>query len=78
MQLPKFQENKWSASGKMNLELLELGAVTGKTHQLRVQCMVRKVPIVGDKTYGDFATNRKVQKSTKIKAALPAFFKNYF
>ena len=56
-----------SALGKMNVELLELVPVTGETRQLRVQCMFRKVPIVGDKTYGDFATNRKVQKSTKIK-----------
>lgn len=64
--ITKFRKIR-SKSGKMNLELLELFPVTGRTHQLRVQCMFRKVPIVGDKTYGDFATNRKVQKSTKIK-----------
>jgi 23S rRNA-/tRNA-specific pseudouridylate synthase len=31
---------------------------TGRTHQLRVQCALRKCPILGDKTYGDFHWNR--------------------
>ena len=54
-------------SGGLNLNLIELYPITGKTHQLRVQCMLRKVPIVGDKTYGDFAVNQRVQKATKLK-----------
>ncbi|MDR0647031.1 MAG: RNA pseudouridine synthase [Puniceicoccales bacterium] len=31
---------------------------TGRTHQLRVQCASRNFPILGDRTYGDFAFNR--------------------
>jgi 23S rRNA pseudouridine955/2504/2580 synthase len=33
---------------------------TGRTHQLRVQCASRNFPILGDKTYGDFAFNRSL------------------
>ena len=53
-------------NGKVNFQLLELLPLTGKTHQLRVQCMIRKVPILGDKTYGDFSLNRKFQQATRI------------
>lgn len=38
--------------------LLELHPLTGRTHQLRVQCQGHGVPIVGDQTYGDFRLNR--------------------
>lgn len=38
--------------------LLELQPKTGRTHQLRIQCAQRNIPIVGDATYGDFAFNR--------------------
>lgn len=37
--------------------LLRLAPKTGRTHQLRVQCALRNLPILGDKTYGDFHTN---------------------
>jgi 23S rRNA-/tRNA-specific pseudouridylate synthase len=37
---------------------LELQPKTGRTHQLRIQCANRGVPIVGDRTYGDFQKNR--------------------
>jgi tRNA pseudouridine65 synthase len=40
------------------LTLLELTPHTGRTHQLRVQCQKRRLPIVGDTTYGDFTKNR--------------------
>ncbi len=40
------------------VSLLELRPKTGKTHQLRVQCAARGLPIVGDATYGEFAWNR--------------------
>ncbi|MDR2806608.1 MAG: RNA pseudouridine synthase [Puniceicoccales bacterium] len=39
---------------------LHLQPITGRTHQLRVQCALRKLPIIGDKIYGDFALNRKL------------------
>lgn len=41
--------------------LIELQPVSGKTHQLRVQCQMHGVPILGDKTYGDFKWNQWVK-----------------
>ena len=52
--------------GANYLRLVELKPLTGRTHQLRVQCMLRKMPIVGDKTYGDFRLNRKVKQESKL------------
>ena len=40
---------------------------TGRSHQLRVQCAKRRLPIVGDQTYGDFGLNREFAKATKSK-----------
>lgn len=40
------------------MALLELRPGTGRTHQLRIQCANRGLPIVGDRTYGDFTKNR--------------------
>jgi tRNA pseudouridine65 synthase len=45
------------------LLLLEMNPKTGRTHQLRVQCAKRKIPILGDRTYGDFSLNRKFSQS---------------
>ena len=39
---------------------------TGRTHQLRVQCSKRRLPILGDRTYGQFNLNRKITKLSKI------------
>lgn len=39
--------------------LLGLRPQTGRTHQLRVQCATRQLPIIGDGTYGDFGFNRE-------------------
>jgi 23S rRNA-/tRNA-specific pseudouridylate synthase len=41
--------------------LLELRPITGRTHQLRIQCAHRGMPIIGDATYGDFALNRQLK-----------------
>jgi tRNA pseudouridine65 synthase len=41
-----------------DISLLRLEPLTGRTHQLRVQCATHQVPIVGDGTYGDFSFNR--------------------
>ena len=38
--------------------LIRLEPRTGRSHQLRVQCAKRHLPIVGDQTYGDFPRNR--------------------
>lgn len=40
------------------LSLLRMEAKTGRTHQLRVQSALHGHPILGDKTYGDFAMNK--------------------
>ena len=50
------------AAGGMSL--LELEPKTGRSHQLRIQCSQRNLPIVGDRTYGDFEKNRIFTKST--------------
>ncbi len=43
--------------------LLRLEPKTGRTHQLRVQCAQRKIPILGDKTYGDFHRNAQLAET---------------
>jgi len=45
--------------GPPALSLLQLEPLTGRTHQLRVQCAARHLPILGDQTYGDFRRNRE-------------------
>ena len=47
--------------------LIRLEPTTGRSHQLRVQCAKRHLPIVGDQTYGDFALNRAFAKETRNK-----------
>ena len=44
------------------LTLVRLEPRTGRSHQLRVQCAKRHLPIVGDQTYGDFGRNRAFAK----------------
>ena len=44
------------------VSLIRLEPRTGRSHQLRVQCAKRGVPIVGDQTYGDFRRNREFAK----------------
>ncbi len=56
--------------GQYKLALLKLHPETGRTHQLRVQASTRKMPIVGDKIYGDYAINRQIRKETKISRML--------
>jgi len=55
------------ALGQSRLTLIKLEPRTGRSHQLRVQCAKRGVPIVGDQTYGDFARNREFAKSAGTK-----------
>ncbi len=47
--------------------LVKLEPRTGRSHQLRVQCAKRGLPIIGDQTYGDFALNRGFAKVHKTK-----------
>jgi tRNA pseudouridine65 synthase len=51
-----------SGSGATRVSLIRLEPLTGRSHQLRVQCARRGLPIVGDRTYGDFAANRAFAK----------------
>lgn len=43
------------------ISLVRLRPITGRTHQLRIQCATHGFPILGDKTYGQFNWNRKLQ-----------------
>jgi tRNA pseudouridine65 synthase len=47
--------------------LIRLEPRTGRSHQLRVQCAKRQLPIIGDQTYGNFALNREFAKMHKTK-----------
>lgn len=51
--------------GPPTLTLVELHPLTGRTHQLRVQCAQRHCPLVGDATYGDFSFNREFKDAHK-------------
>ena len=53
--------------GAFSTSLVRLEPRTGRSHQLRVQCARRGLPIVGDQTYGDFALNRAFARSTEEK-----------
>ncbi len=50
--------------GQPPLALVQLDPRTGRSHQLRVQCARRRLPIVGDQTYGDFRLNREFARQT--------------
>lgn len=49
--------------GTPSVSLIQLEPKTGRSHQLRVQCAKRHLPIVGDATYGDFKANREFAKA---------------
>mgnify|MGYP001549338993 CR=1 FL=1 len=48
-----------NANAGAMLSFIRLEPVTGRTHQLRVQCGAHRSPIVGDATYGDFHFNHE-------------------
>ena len=54
-------------AGPPPLALVQLDPKTGRSHQLRVQCAQRGLPIVGDQTYGDFRLNREFAKAAGSK-----------
>ena len=51
-----------SRRAEPRITLVRLEPRTGRSHQLRVQCAKRHLPIAGDQTYGDFARNREFAK----------------
>ncbi len=65
----RFQTIK-SPTGGFPITLMKLMPVTGRTHQLRVQCKKHGLPIVGDRTYGSFSFNREVSMHTGVKRLL--------
>ncbi|MDR2845433.1 MAG: RluA family pseudouridine synthase [Puniceicoccales bacterium] len=70
--IPSVTRYKWLASvaAPAPLSLLRLTPETGRTHQLRVQCAAHARPIAGDKTYGDFAFNRVLEKGSRVRRLL--------
>lgn len=56
-----------SPTGGFPVTLIKLMPLTGRTHQLRVQCKKHGLPIVGDRTYGSFSFNREVAMHTGTK-----------
>jgi 23S rRNA-/tRNA-specific pseudouridylate synthase len=46
------------------ISLIQLEPKTGRSHQLRVQSAKRRLPIIGDATYGDFRANRDFARRT--------------
>ncbi len=52
------------AAGSPARALVQLEPTTGRSHQLRVQCAKRGLPIVGDQTYGEFRANREFARRT--------------
>lgn len=65
-------------SKSRTLSLLELRPRTGFTHQLRLQCARRGLPIVGDRQHGNFAANKELcaQFSTRYHAISASKLKN--
>lgn len=51
-------------AGGFPIALLRLKPLTGRTHQLRVQCKNHRHPVVGDRTYGSFGFNKEVAIET--------------
>lgn len=67
----------WTKGMNPTVSLLHLQPLTGRTHQLRVQCALRHLPILGDATYGDFNLNRRMHldrlflHAAKVQLTLP-------
>jgi 23S rRNA-/tRNA-specific pseudouridylate synthase len=51
-------------TGGFPIALMRLLPITGRTHQLRVQCKNHRHPIVGDRTYGHFGFNKEIVNET--------------
>ena len=60
------------------VSLIQLEPKTGRSHQLRVQCVLRRMPIVGDATYGDFKLNRAFAKQSGEKRLFLHSFRTAF
>ena len=54
-------------AGEPIVSLIRLEPRTGRSHQLRVQCARRGLPIIGDQTYGNFRANREFGRKAGTK-----------
>ncbi len=52
---------------KLNLALLEIKLVTGKTHQIRVQSAYHGHPVAGDRLYGNFGLNKELRQALGLR-----------
>lgn len=50
----------------VDIGLLELRPKTGYTHQLRLQCGLHHMPIVGDRLHGNFALNKSYSDTLSV------------
>jgi RluA family pseudouridine synthase len=51
---------------KLNLSLLEIELLTGKTHQIRVQSAYHGHPVAGDRVYGNFTLNKELRAALDL------------
>lgn len=58
----------------VNLSLIDVELLTGKTHQIRVQLAEMGFPIAGDDKYGDFSFNRTLLKRGLKRMFLHAYY----
>ncbi len=56
--------------GSANYTLLEIDLVTGRTHQIRAHLAHLKLPVVGDRKYGNPAVNRKFLEKYQVEDQL--------
>lgn len=52
---------------RFNLSLLEIGLITGKTHQIRAQATYHGHPLAGDRLYGNFGLNKELRLSLGLR-----------
>ncbi len=52
---------------RLNLALLEIELLTGKTHQIRVQASFRGHPVAGDRVYGNFTVNKELRQKLELR-----------
>ncbi len=52
---------------KLNLSLLEIELLTGKTHQIRAQTVYRGHPVAGDRVYGNFTLNKEIREALGLR-----------
>lgn len=52
---------------KFNLSFLEIGLLTGKTHQIRIQSAYHGHPVAGDRVYGNFTLNKELKAALDLR-----------